>query len=751
MSNAFGDDDDLFGRERAQRLDRRRPLAERMRPRTLDEYIGQDHLLAPGRLLRRAIEADRVSSLILYGPPGTGKTTLAQVIAYHSNATFRPLNAVLSGVKILRQEVEEAQRRLQRFEQRTLLFIDEIHRFNQAQQDALLPWVERGVITLIGATTENPYFEVNAALNSRSHIFQLRLLNEEELTLVARRALDDPRGYAERSVDLSSEALSHWATLVNGDARAILNALELAVETTSPTPDSGLIHIDLSIAEASIQERAVLYDRSGDLHFDTMSAYIKSMRGSDADAALYWLARMVYAGEAPRAIFRRLLIFASEDVGLAWPEGIVVVNACASAFDRVGLPEGRFHLSQATLAMATAPKSNSTLGFFDAIKSVEGEVVQEVPSHLKDPHRDGETLRHGAGYLYPHAYQHHWVAQDYLPEGIRGQRFYQPSDQGSEAEIGQRVMALREAQLEGVLSSSADHPLVEMVSPHSDQVEKWTDRAMGDATQEWSQIREAVIERADLKRDDLILDLNAGAGLFTWPATRTAIEGGVFTWCESPREAEVLSAQASALPWAHRPTIDCGRLDDQLAPLFAWPALQGVTLTCILSRGLMRRSDQWERRGAVISHHLAQGQGRWVSCEPLPRDAQRLSALFTSAQLPSPLSNRWRSAEEEIYERRGDPILWSCAELEGTLQGLGFADVNTQTLQYQRRLSISEERIKRWVSEVEGSYFSRLSSVGLKPEELEEIATALFSLRGARLSWHISRVIFSCSMKGEQP
>ena len=403
------------------------PLAARMRPRTLDEFVGQAHIAAPGRLLRRAISADQLSSIIFHGPPGTGKTTLAMVIANTTRSRFIPLNAVLAGVKDLREAISDARKHRDEDDRRTILFVDEIHRWNKAQQDALLPWVENGTVILVGATTENPYFSVNPPLVSRSRIFRLEPLGPEDLRAVALQALADPeRGYGALKVQVEPDALDHLVNVANGDARSVLNALELAVETTPPD-DQGSIVINMGVAEESIQRRAVLYDRDGDAHYDTISAFIKSLRGSDPDAALYWLAKMVYAGEYPRFMFRRMLILAGEDVGLADPEAVRVVTACADAFDRVGLPEGRFHLAQAALYLATAPKSNSTLAFFDALNEVEKEGKTDVPSHLKDASRDKKGFGHGEGYLYPHAYRDHWTAQQYLPDTLQGKVFYHPS------------------------------------------------------------------------------------------------------------------------------------------------------------------------------------------------------------------------------------------------------------------------------------------------------------------------------------
>lgn len=419
------------------------PLAARMRPRTLEEFVGQEHIIGPGKVLRRAIEADRLySSLILWGPPGTGKTSLAMVIANATKSHFQSLSAVLAGVKDLQRIIEEAKARRNAFGQRTILLVDEIHRWNKAQQDALLPYVENGTIILIGATTENPYFEVIPPLVSRSRVFQLRPLTEEEILLILRRALEDKeRGYGHLQVEISSEALEHLARVAGGDARVALNALELAVESTPPDPD-GAIRINLEIVQDAIQKRAIRYDKKGDEHYDTISAFIKSVRGSDPDAALYWLAKMVYAGEDPRFIMRRLLILAAEDVGLADPQAIVVVAACAQALEWVGLPEAQYHLALATLYLATAPKSNSVGAYFEALREIEEHGVKEVPLHLKDPSRDAAALGHGKGYLYPHAFPEHWVSQQYLPEGVKG-GWFKPSMQGYEKVIADRLRRLK--------------------------------------------------------------------------------------------------------------------------------------------------------------------------------------------------------------------------------------------------------------------------------------------------------------------
>ncbi|MFZ1399438.1 MAG: AAA family ATPase, partial [Candidatus Promineifilaceae bacterium] len=477
---------DLFEHGRKAQIEKESPLANRMRPRTLDEYVGQSHIMGPGRLLRRAIQADQLSSLIFYGPPGTGKTTLAMVIANSTQSHFITINAVLSGVKEIRESIATAQERRNLYGQRTTLFVDEVHRWNKAQQDALLPHVENGTIILIGATTENPYFEVNKALVSRSRIFQLRPLTEDDLRQIARQALADPeRGYGSLNVTIEPEALAHLVDVANGDARGVLNALELAVETTEKGGD-GRIHLTLEVAEESIQRRAVLYDKEGDVHYDTISAFIKSLRGSDPDAALYWMAKMVYAGEDPRFIFRRMTIFAGEDVGLADPQAIGVVTSCWEAFERIGMPEGRFPLAQACLYLAIAPKSNTAFAFFDALASVEKEQEADVPNHLKDGNRDKEGFGHGQGYLYPHAYRDHWVAQQYLPDALQGKMFYEPSDQGYERQIRDEVARKREAHLAGMLEIG-DQRLeigeIYTTSPKNKGKEAWLQRTISQAGQ----------------------------------------------------------------------------------------------------------------------------------------------------------------------------------------------------------------------------------------------------------------------------
>jgi len=438
---------DLFDHALLERMKSEAPLAARMRPRTLSEYIGQEHIVGPGKLLRRAIEADRLfSSIILWGPPGTGKTTLAQVVANTTRSHFATISAILAGKAELRQIIEAALERRRLNSKRTILFVDEVHRWNKAQQDALLPHVENGAVTLIGATTENPFFEVIGALISRSRVFQLRNLNREETGLLLDRALADvDRGYGSRAVTLEPEARAHIIEVAGGDARNALNALELAAEST-PASGDGRIHITLDVAQESIQRRAVLYDKDGDAHYDTISAFIKSVRGSDPDAALYWLAKMIYAGEDPRFILRRLIVLAGEDIGLADPMGIVVATSAAQAFDYIGLPEGVYPIVEATLYLASAPKSNSAGGYFKAMQKLEEEGQVTVPRHLMDSNRDAEAMGHGKDYIYPHEFDGHFVPQQYLPRRLLGNYFYRPSGEGYEAQVAARLQMWREAQ-----------------------------------------------------------------------------------------------------------------------------------------------------------------------------------------------------------------------------------------------------------------------------------------------------------------
>ena len=692
---------DLFDQQRQQLTAAEAPLAARMRPRTLDEFIGQDHIVGPGRLLRRAIQADQLSSLIFYGPPGTGKTTLAQVIANTTRALFISINAVLSGVKEIRDAIATAQSQRGMHGQRTILFVDEVHRFNKAQQDALLPWVENGTVILIGATTENPYFEVNKALVSRSRIFQLKSLEDHDLERVITQALQDgDRGYGTLPVQLDLAARAHLVNVCNGDARALLNALELAVETTPPQAD-GMIHISLDVAEESIQRRAVLYDKEGDAHFDTISALIKSLRGSDPDAAMYWLARMVYAGEDPRFIFRRMLILAGEDVGMADPQAIAVVHACAQTFDRVGMPEGRYPLAQAALYLATCPKSNSVMGFFDALAAVEQEREADVPLHLRDPSRDKHSFGHGAGYLYPHAYRDHWVEQQYLPHSLQGQVFYQPSGQGYEGAIQQNVARKREAQLAALVEGiGVALPEVLTFGPPNAGMDRWLQRTLSQTGERLAAVRDRLFTLAPPQRHHLVLDLNASSGLLTWEAIRRVPEGAVYACVDNAQAATALQEQAAALPELNRPLIVQTSLLDLPQRLRADDAtlrFDRIFGRNIFGQGLQAFPDQLQI-GLRAVVELLQPDGLMVLAEAMPKYTQRLYQLIEPERLGVKLHRKLAKAEESIYTHADQPMLtWDIEDLNAQFKDVG-TNLALQLEHTQTDLRITPALLDRWFS-----------------------------------------------------
>ncbi|MCM1106463.1 MAG: replication-associated recombination protein A [Blautia sp.] len=437
---------DLFDYMREQNMKKEAPLASRLRPTTLEEVVGQEHIVGKDKLLYRAIRADKLSSIIFYGPPGTGKTTLARVIASTTSAEFMQLNATASGKKDMEAVVDAAKNNQGMYGRRTILFIDEIHRFNKGQQDYLLPFVEDGTIILIGATTENPYFEVNAALLSRSVIFELKKLTPADIrTLLLRAVTDSEKGMGAYNAEIDEDALEFLADISNGDARAALTAIELGILTTGRSED-GVIHITIDVASECIQKRVISYDKAGDNHYDTISAFIKSMRGSDPDAAVYYLARMLYAGEDVKFIARRIMILASEDIGNADPMALVVASAAAQAVERVGMPESQIILSQAVTYMASAPKSNAAVNAISkAMDMVKETKTPPVPVHLQDSHYgSAEKLGHGIGYKYAHNYKNHYVRQQYLPDGLTEQVFYEPSENGYEATIREYYKKIRE-------------------------------------------------------------------------------------------------------------------------------------------------------------------------------------------------------------------------------------------------------------------------------------------------------------------
>ena len=439
---------DLFDYMREQNMESESPLASRLRPTTLDEVVGQQHIVGKGKLLYRAIKADKLSSIIFYGPPGTGKTTLAKVIANTTSAEFKQINATSAGKKDMEEVVQQAKNNQGMYGKKTILFIDEIHRFNKGQQDYLLPFVEDGTIILIGATTENPYFEVNSALLSRSIIFELKKLDKEDIKVLLLRAVNDvEKGMGSFHAQIDDDALEFLADVCNGDARAALTAIELGILTTERSED-GKIHITIDVASECIQKRVISYDKTGDNHYDTISAFIKSMRGSDPDAAVYYLARMLYAGEDIKFIARRIMICASEDVGNADPMALVVATSASQAIERIGMPEAQIILSQAVTYVASAPKSNAAYGAIDAAMSaVRNNVTPPVPTHLQDAHYKGaEKLGHGLGYKYAHDYPNHYVEQQYLPDALVGTKFYVPTEMGYEKQIREHFKNIKGKQ-----------------------------------------------------------------------------------------------------------------------------------------------------------------------------------------------------------------------------------------------------------------------------------------------------------------
>lgn len=701
-------------------LQDRQPLAARMRPRNLAEYIGQNAILGEGRLLRRVIQADRLSSLIFYGPPGTGKTTLAQVIANTTKSAFASLNAVLSGIKDLREEIEAAKERKSLYNRRTILFVDEVHRWNKAQQDALLPWVENGTVILIGATTENPYFEVNKALVSRSRIFRLTSLTEEELKQVALQAIGDPlRGYGNWRIVFEEGALEHLVKTAEGDARNLLNALELAVETTPASfpPEIGSeIRISLATAEESIQQKAVLYDKEGDYHYDIISAFIKSLRGSDPDAALYWMARMVEAGESPRFLFRRMLILACEDVGLADPNAIAVVEACAAAFDRIGMPEGNFMLSQAALYLSTCPKSNTTLAFFDAMEAVRKEANGEVPNPLKDASRDSEDFGHGKGYLYPHAYRDHWVAQQYLPKALQGRVFYQPGSLGYEAQIAAAVLDRRELQLSRAAENDESEALTFSFNKEEMQ---WLTRMNSDPKADGI-LRNELLDFLTWQRFFNVLDVNAGGGFFVWEALRRAPEGCLYALTATESEKEFIDFHSKQLAEERRPfTAAAASFVERMKAI-----PETLRFEVILVRDLFLKANRAPQTAQLL-RRFAADDARLLLTETLPQASTRLSELL-SPQLTQPdLMKQMQKIEEEIYSDRDNPLLTLNADdLEQLFTEAGWKRLRREDRQSNGFRLLTRERMEAWFAS-DGIYGRRTdaqTAVRLKELCLNQLA-----------------------------
>ena len=730
--------DELFsGKDNTANGEGRGPLADRMRPRLIEDIIGQDHIVGPGRLLRRAIQADRLSSVIFYGPPGTGKTSLARVIANTTRAAFESLNAVLSGVKDIREAIDRADGRSRLYSKRTILFVDEVHRWNKAQQDALLPWVENGTVILVGATTENPFFEVNRALVSRSRIFQLKSLGAEGLLETAKRAVaDKERGYGNWRVDFEDGALEHLVEVAGGDARSLLNALELAVETSPaswpPPPGEGIM-VSMEAAEESIQRRAVLYDRDGDYHFDTISAFIKSLRGSDPDAALYWLAKMVRAGEDPSFIFRRMIILASEDVGLADPHALSVVVSCAEAFDRIGFPEGNFPLSHACLYLATAPKSNTTMSFFDALREVNREDA-EVPNHLRDSSRDAEGFGHGEGYVYPHAYRNHWAAQQYLPTALRGRTFYVPSEVGYEGRIREEVLQKREIQSAIVLADGPEGNAAEgellSWSASAKGREGWFRRMESGRSALLSSDRKAIFDAAPPSRHDQVLIPMADDGLLLWESLRRCPEGltAALVGSDAARGA-LLQAWPQNSPHCGRckteshsgPGCYPGGIADiegpeiavspeplpspeQAGEWFSAPVFDRILLREPWKRGFPKPNPKGKAESlapveafsglaSLVAPLLSPTGSLVMLCSP-PILGQRISAIIADNNDESKLADNIRQAEDDFFQET-DFLNWNGETIVGAFESRGF-DVRASVMDQTEERLIGARDIGAW-------------------------------------------------------
>lgn len=760
------------------------PLAARMRPRTLDEYIGQEHIVGKGRLLRRAIATDQLTSVIFYGPPGTGKTTLAKVIANHTKSNFITLNAVLTGVQNIRDAIAQAEQNHKLYERKTILFVDEVHRWNKSQQDALLPWVENGTIILVGATTENPFFEVNKALVSRSRVFQLKPLEYADLEKAAKNALtDEERGYGRWNVQFEKGALEHLIDTANGDARSLLNALELAVETTPekwdpkgnpPTPAEGsLIFISKETAEESIQRKVVLYDRDGDYHYDIISAFIKSLRGRDPDATMYWLARMIAAGEDPGFIFRRMLISACEDTGLADPYALTVVESCAAAFDRVGLPEGRYHLAHAALYLSTAPKSNSSMAFFDALAAVEKEDA-EVPNHLKDSSRDATGFGHGAGYMYPHAYKDHWVAQQYLPDTLTGRVFYNPSDQGYEKNIRNEVLSRRETQIATILEEHLDNTLSSSLqNPENPVAEWWQTEHFKVATKKtkeqlsyspkdktrtnvlrkgemsWRQrldsnhaenlntIRNQMLNLSNIVRHSRNFIWNADDGLLLWECMRQSPEGLTIGFCKSSEGKKILEQYGQTLNNIDKPILETYNLSSLPSGSFF---IDTNELKDILIDNLFFR-DQFntieglnafvESLSKIENRKYFAKNWKCILSQKIPCKNQRISTLLKK-YIPSDSKlfdaiEKMHKAEEIFFTNTENSLFnWNEETVKQSLSNKFTINYTNHKIIEKRKISSIE--INRWFDTQNSAYGSFLAEKLTSEEfcliqkKLEEIA-----------------------------
>ncbi len=793
------------------------PLAARMRPRSLDEYIGQDHIVGKGRLLRRAIAADQLTSVMFYGPPGSGKTTLARVIASHTKSNFITLNAVLTGVADIRKAIADAEQQMQMYTRKTILFFDEVHRWNKSQQDALLPWVENGTIILIGATTENPFFEVNKALVSRSRVFQLKALTKDDLLKAAHQALGDAeRGYGHWNVSFEDGALEHLVDTANGDARSLLNALELAVETTPekwsplsnpPVPAWGsTIFISRETAEESIQKKVVLYDRDGDYHYDIISAFIKSLRGRDPDAACYWLARMIKAGEDPHFIFRRMMISACEDTGLAAPEAISIVESCAAAFDRVGLPEGRYFLAHAALYLATAPKSNSSMAFFDALASVEKEDA-DVPNHLRDASRDAEGFGHGKGYLYPHAYRDHWVAQQYLPDSLVGRVFYTPSDQGYESKIREEVFSRREVQLATILGEKSvpDSEVEWWNNPHFRGLEKteenltfspedpkknsvldkaersWINRLESNKAALLTQIRDEQVALSHVLRHHRCLVWNADDALLLFHLMRKTPEGLCAGVCRTEQGLGVLEQYSMNLGQTDKPLFAVSaRQKDSLAydavlqtlasfgdvhfdrlffrDIFAYEKDIGAFASMLRQLTLGVQSDK--RDVAFDENYVPEKDtvpfvaknAVTVVSQRIPSGAQHLAALLPhdSDRESLALFEEMERAESEFFSDKDNPLFaWDEESVAEEFKKCGFG-VSTKLVTLTEKRRIGEKEINLWFTPQASSYASFLAKRMGEDSLLKVKKLMLEACKKTLFDWHTRNAFFVLSLQGTE-
>ncbi len=720
------------------------PLAARMRPRALDEYVGQQKIVGKGRLLRRAIRADRLSSVIFYGPPGTGKTTLARVIANHTKSNFLSLNAVLSGVQQIRDSIKTAEENKKLYSRKTILFVDEVHRWNKAQQDALLPWVENGTIVLIGATTENPFFEVNKALVSRSRVFRLETLEQEDLLKIAKQAIaDKERGYGNWNVKFENGALEHLVKTASGDARSLLNAIELAVETTPkswPVPSGTEIKITLQAAEESIQQKVVLYDRDGDYHYDVISAFIKSIRGTDPDAALYWLARMVAAGENPHFIFRRLLISACEDIGLAMPDAISVVISCAEAFDRVGLPEGQYHLAHATLFLATCPKSNSSMGFFDALKSVARENTQ-VPKHLKDSSRDAAELGHGKGYLYPHAYRDHWVAQQYLPDNISGRVFYKPSQSGYEAGIADDVLSKREAQLAVIMQSDEMQGGQENIAEA--KPESWAERTDTNRNEILEAVRDKLFEIAKINEYTRGLVYNADDSLLLWSLARLTPESITCGFCKTEKAVVLLSQYAKSLDLVAEPVLECIPNDGTENNLFCENEFD-----TIISWKPCKTKNEIARFFETIKNYMTEKTSLVFAIQD-PSTGIYLSEYLSevaSGKLSSDnefqnLIAKLHKTETDFFTSPDNELFnWSKSDIIAIAKQHNI-ELKTETIIFTENRTVTKQEISKWLGEK--SPYGKALAKTHSPYEIKKLTSILELFAGKIAAFKIAINFFS--------